>query len=165
MSKKIYPGAACRLEFIVEDTDGLPVQSLTHSDVSSSAYRNRTNGVQSSATTATVTSSVASTASVSAGQFVTIDSSRGHYAIDVASGAAGATLDYAEAVVVFTAGHTVTPIQHEIDEILPMIEKIEATTAGTTTGAGTGTEVFTGLNATVTVTLDGNDNRTAVVVS
>lgn len=118
MSKKIYPGSACRLEFIVEDADGLPVPSLTHSDVSSSAYRNRTNGVQSSATTATVTSSVASTASVSAGQFVTIDSARGHYAIDVASGAAGSTLDYAEAVVTFTAGHTVTPIQHEIDETL-----------------------------------------------
>lgn len=118
MSKKIYPGSACRLEFIVEDADGLPVPSLTHSDVSSSAYRNRTNGVQSSATTATVTSSVASTASVSAGQFVTIDSARGHYAIDVASGAAGSTLDYAEAVVAFTAGHTVTPIQHEIDETL-----------------------------------------------
>ena len=118
MSKKIYPGSACRLEFIVEDASGLPVPSLAHGDVSSSAYRNRTNGVQSSATTATVTSSVASTAAVSAGQFVTIDSARGHYAIDVASGAAGATLDYAEAVVAFTAGHTVTPIQHEIDETL-----------------------------------------------
>lgn len=126
MSKKIYPGIAARLEFIVEDADGLPVPSLAHGDVSSSAYRNITNGVQSSATTATVTSSVASTAAVSAGQFVTIDSARGHYAIDVASGAAGSTLDYAEAVVAFTAGHTVTPIQHEIDETLYEVNIVKA---------------------------------------
>lgn len=121
MSKKIYPGIAARLEFIVEDTDGLPVPSLTHSDTSSAGYRDCTDGVVSSTTPVSLTSSVAATASVNAGQFVTIDGSRGHYAIDVPSGAAGASLDYAEAVVVFTAGHTVTPIQHEIDLALQTI--------------------------------------------
>lgn len=45
------------------------------------------------------------------------------------------------------------------------LDKVEATTAGTTTGAGTATEVFTGTNATVTVNLDNDDNRTSVVVS
>lgn len=121
MSKKIYPGIAARLEFIVEDADGLPVPSLTHSDTSSAGYRDCTDGVVSSTTSVSLTSSVAATASVNAGQFVTINSSRGHYAIDVPSGAAGASLDYAEAVVVFSAGHTVTPIQHEIDLALQTI--------------------------------------------
>lgn len=45
------------------------------------------------------------------------------------------------------------------------VDKIEATTTGTSSGAGTNTEVFIGPNATVTVTLDENNNRTSVVVS
>lgn len=121
--KKIFPGIAARLEFIVEDSDGLPVPSLAHGDTSSAGYRNCTDGVVSSTTSVSLTSSVAATAAVSAGQFVTIDSSRGHYAIDAPSGAAGSTLDYAEAVVAFTAGHTVTPVQHEIDLILDVVNQ------------------------------------------
>lgn len=93
----------------------MPVASLTHADVSSAGYRNCTDGVFSSSTSVSLTSSVAATAAVSAGQFVTINGSRGHYAIDAPSGAAGSSLDYAEAVVAFTAGHAVTAIQHEID--------------------------------------------------
>ncbi len=120
-SKKIFPGLAARLEFIVEDSDGLPVPSLAHGDTSSAGYRNCTDGEVSSTTSVSLTSSVAATAAVSAGQFVTINSARGHYAIDVPSGAAGSSLDYAEAVVVFTAGHTVTPVQHEIDFLLDTV--------------------------------------------
>lgn len=116
MTLKIYPGIAARLEFFVVDADGDPVPSLTHSDVSAAAYCNRQDGVRSSATTVSLTSSVAATASVSAGQFVTINSTRGHYAIDVPSGAAAAAAaDYAEASVTFTAGHNVYVIRHEID--------------------------------------------------
>lgn len=58
------------------------------------------------------------------------------------------------------------PITAVLDSaVQAQLNKIEATTAGTTSGAGTTTEVFTGSNATVTVTLDNNNNRTAVVVS
>ena len=45
------------------------------------------------------------------------------------------------------------------------LNRIEATTSGTLSGAGTGTEVFVGPNATVTVTVEADGDRTAVVVS
>jgi hypothetical protein len=45
------------------------------------------------------------------------------------------------------------------------IDAMEAVIAGTVTGAGTTTEVFVGTDATVTVTVDVNGNRSAVVVS
>ena len=45
------------------------------------------------------------------------------------------------------------------------IDRIEATTTGTLSGAGTSTEIFVGPSATVTVTVDASGNRSAVVVS
>jgi hypothetical protein len=45
------------------------------------------------------------------------------------------------------------------------IDKIEAATSGTVTGAGTSTEVFVGPSATLTITVDANGNRSAVEVS
>ena len=48
---------------------------------------------------------------------------------------------------------------------LKKIAKIEAATTGTVTGAGTNTEVFVGPDATLTITVDANGNRSSVVVS
>lgn len=45
------------------------------------------------------------------------------------------------------------------------IDKIEAVTAGTVTGAGTSTEIFVGTNVTLTITVDASGNRSAVEVS
>jgi hypothetical protein len=45
------------------------------------------------------------------------------------------------------------------------INKIEAVTSGTVTGAGTSTEVFVGPSATLTITVDSSGNRSAVVVT
>jgi hypothetical protein len=45
------------------------------------------------------------------------------------------------------------------------INKIEAATSGTVTGAGTSTEVFVGPSATLTITVDSSGNRSAVVVT
>jgi len=45
------------------------------------------------------------------------------------------------------------------------IDKIEAATSGTVTGAGTSTEVFVGPSATLTITVDASGNRSAVEVS
>jgi hypothetical protein len=45
------------------------------------------------------------------------------------------------------------------------LAKIEAVVAGTVTGAGTNTEVFVGPDATLTITVDTNGNRSSVVVS
>ncbi len=45
------------------------------------------------------------------------------------------------------------------------IDKIEAATSGTVTGAGTSTEVFVGTNVTLTITVDASGNRSAVEVS
>jgi hypothetical protein len=48
---------------------------------------------------------------------------------------------------------------------LALINKIEASTAGTVSGAGTDTEIFVGSNVTLTITVDADGNRSAVVVS
>ena len=48
---------------------------------------------------------------------------------------------------------------------LALINKIEASTAGTVSGAGTDTEIFVGSNVTLTITVDEDGNRSAVVVS
>jgi hypothetical protein len=48
---------------------------------------------------------------------------------------------------------------------LTKIDKIEAVVAGTVTGAGTATEVFVGPDATVTITVDANGDRSNVEVS
>lgn len=45
------------------------------------------------------------------------------------------------------------------------IDKIEASTCGTVTGAGTSTEVFVGPSATLTITVDASGNRSSVVVT
>jgi len=45
------------------------------------------------------------------------------------------------------------------------IAKIEAAATGTVTGAGTPTEVFVGPSATLTITVDSDGNRSAVVVT
>lgn len=45
------------------------------------------------------------------------------------------------------------------------IDAIEASTAGTVSGAGTGTEIFVGTNVTLTITVDADGNRSSVVVS
>lgn len=45
------------------------------------------------------------------------------------------------------------------------IDAIEASTAGTVSGAGTGTEIFFGTNVTLTITVDADGNRSSVVVS
>ena len=127
MSNKIYPSLACRLEFFAEDSSGLPVSGLTHSDVSAAGYCRIQDGVMSSTTSLSLTSSAAYTASVSSGQFITIDSSRGHYAIDCPSGASAIAYDYVLASVTFTAGHTVTAIQHEIDATLYLTTANNAT--------------------------------------
>lgn len=46
-----------------------------------------------------------------------------------------------------------------------LIDKIEASAAGTASGAGTNTEVFVGTNVTLTISVDVDGNRSAVVVS
>ena len=127
MSNKIYPSLACRLEFFAEDADGLPVTGLTHSDVSAAGYCRIQDGVLSSTTSLSLTSSAAYTAAVSSGQFVTINSARGHYAIDCPSGASAIAYDFAVASVTFTAGHTVTAIRHEIDATLYLTTANNAT--------------------------------------
>lgn len=45
------------------------------------------------------------------------------------------------------------------------LDKIEASTCGTVSGAGTATEVFVGPSATLTITVDASGNRTSVVTS
>ena len=45
------------------------------------------------------------------------------------------------------------------------IDAIEASAAGTASGAGTDTEIFVGSNVTLTVTVDADGNRSSVVVS
>jgi hypothetical protein len=52
-----------------------------------------------------------------------------------------------------------------LESINAKLAKVEATTAGTTSGAGTSTEVFVGSEVTVTVTAEDDGNRSAVVVS
>ena len=54
----------------------------------------------------------------------------------------------------------------ELDSaVATQIDKIEASVAGTVTGAGTSTEVFVGPSATLTITVDSSGNRSAVVVT
>jgi hypothetical protein len=49
-------------------------------------------------------------------------------------------------------------------ETLARVTKMEAIIAGTVTGAGTGTELFTGPDATIRVTVDDDGNRSNVEV-
>lgn len=118
-AKKIYPNLACRLEFFVEDVStGLPVPSLLHSDVSSAGYCQIADGVRGLAVLVSLTSSASPTDAIATGQFVTLNSANGHYAVDVPAGASNPNSDYVEAVVAFTGGHVVRPVTHEIDYAL-----------------------------------------------
>ena len=115
----IAPNIIPRLEFFVLDADYLPVPSLTHADVTSATYILKTAGVDSAPVTNTPTSSVASTAAKSALQFVTINSARGHYAIDCAVGASLFSADTSRIqVVMVDSGHVVHEVQHKVDIIL-----------------------------------------------
>jgi hypothetical protein len=61
---------------------------------------------------------------------------------------------------------TETAVAAELDSATAQqIDKIEAATSGTVTGAGTSTEVFVGPSATLTITVDASGNRSAVEVS
>jgi hypothetical protein len=61
---------------------------------------------------------------------------------------------------------TATPEAAVLDSATALqIDKIEAATSGTVTGAGTSTEVFVGPSATLTITVDASGNRSAVEVS
>jgi len=114
---RLTPTIASRLEFFVLDsTTYLPVASLGHADVSASGYVLRSlNGKRTASTSVSLSSNAALTADVVAGQFITIDSARGHYAIDCPSGSANVAYDFTEAAVTFTAGHIVRPVVHEIE--------------------------------------------------
>jgi hypothetical protein len=59
-----------------------------------------------------------------------------------------------------------TPEAVELDSDASLkLAKIEAATTGTVTGAGSNTEIFVGPDATLTITVDANGNRSAVVVT
>jgi hypothetical protein len=67
-----------------------------------------------------------------------------------------------------TDGETaiITPEAAALDSATALkINRIEAVTSGTVTGAGTSTEVFVGPSATLTITVDSSGNRSAVVVT
>lgn len=64
---------------------------------------------------------------------------------------------------VLSAGLTVTAVLDSATQA--QIDAIEASTAGTVSGAGTGTEIFVGTNVTLTITVDADGNRSSVVVS
>lgn len=136
--KKIYPNLACRLEFFVEDSStGLPVPSLSYSDVSSAGYALIDDGVRASTVSVSLSSSAADTAAVAAGKFITINSSRGHYAIDCPSGASDSGSQFVEAVVAFTAGHMVYAVTHEINYELAVAINTSADVSATSTAVTT----------------------------
>lgn len=113
---RIVPGVAPRLSFVVLDSDGVPVQDLAVAGITSASYVTITNGVRSSASTVTLSSKVADTATHSTGQLVTIHPSEGWYAIDAPAGAALSSADYAELVVTLTDNtRLVYPTMHPID--------------------------------------------------
>jgi hypothetical protein len=60
----------------------------------------------------------------------------------------------------------VSDVRAELDSSASAkLARIEAVVSGTLSGAGTSTEIFVGPSATVTVTVDADGNRSAVVVT
>jgi hypothetical protein len=114
---RIAPGIAPRLEFFVTDaTTGAPVPALTRTDISGCAYVLQTAGIRAAPVAVSLIANVANTAAVSAGQFVTIDSANGHYAVDAPEAAALSAADSVEIVVTLSAsGRHVHAVAHEID--------------------------------------------------
>ena len=113
MTIRVKPGQVPRLEFFVLDSTGAPVPSLTRTDFSAFAYNLITDGVFATAGAVTLSSNAAATAAKSAGQFVTINSARGHYAIDCASGAASSAATHVEASATpNTVSYVIRPVRH-----------------------------------------------------
>ena len=113
----IAPSVAPRLEFFVTSSAGAASTALTHASVTSASYILITAGVRGAPVAISLSgTSVDSTAAKSTGQFVTLSSVRGHYAIDAPSGAALSTADEVRLDMVMVDGTLVTyPIVHVID--------------------------------------------------
>lgn len=113
---RVSPGLVPRLEFFVVDSTGAPVPSLGRTDFSAFAYSIITDGLYASAVTVTPSSDVAATAAKSAGQFVTINSAKGQYAVDCPSGAASSAATHVELSATPNTGtYVVYPVRSEIE--------------------------------------------------
>ena len=110
MSEIITPSVAARLRFFVTDpTTGVGVTGLTHSTITTAGYATEANGVRSSTTSVTLTSTAAATAALATGQVV--EYGLGQYAIDVpAVGTSGLIF-----AVVTVTGNDVRAVRHSID--------------------------------------------------
>jgi len=134
---RIAPSVAPRLEFFVTDsTTGAAVPSLTRADVSALSYVLQTAGVRAAPVAVSLASNAANTAAISAGQFITIDSDKGHYAADCPAAAALSTADAVSvSVTMVSAANVVHSVCHEINpsvsEILTDVEAIALALAGT----------------------------------
>lgn len=157
----IAPSVSPRLEFFVTDSTGAAVTSLADTDVTSAAYVLITAGVRAAAVTVTLTSSVAATAAISAQQFVTINSARGHYAVDCPAGAALSTADSVELAIVMDDGaQLVFPVSHEIRQpaVLDTATQTKIDTQYAVTVVATGTVGATTSTTSFYTDLAGADN-------
>lgn len=111
MSEIIAPLTAARLRFFVTDpTTGVGVTGLTHSTITTAGYATETNGVRSSTTSVTLTSTAAVTAALATGQV--IEYGLGQYGIDVpAVGTSGLIF-----AVVTVTGKEVRAVRNQIRE-------------------------------------------------
>ena len=164
------PGVVPRLEFFVIDYAGNPVPNLSRTDFSAFAYSLITEGLYGSPVTVTPSSNVASTAAKSAGQFVTINSAKGHYAVDCPSGAASSAATHVEiSATPNVSTHGVYPVRSEIDtKISTLFESVSGSTAPTVERSPTDTKVLTFAwpvsGATITATVSKDNGSYAATV-
>lgn len=167
---RVSPGVVPRLEFFVVDSTGAPVPSLVRTDFSAFAYSLITDGLYSSAVTVTPSSNVAATAAKSAGQFVTINSAKGHYAVDCPSGAASSVATHVEMSATPNTGtYVVYPVRSDIEtKISTLFESVSGSTAPTVERSPTDTKVITFAwpvsGATITATVSKDNGSYAATI-
>lgn len=167
---RISPGVVPRLEFFIVDYAGNPVTGLTRTDFSAFAYCLITEGLYAAPVTVTPSSNVASTAAKSAGQFVTINSAKGHYAVDCPSGAANSAATHVEISATPNTGtHIVYPVRSEIEtKISTLFESVSGANVPTVERSPTDAKVITFAwpvsGATITATVS-KDNASYVATS
>ena len=90
----------------------------------------------------------------------------GNYTLILLSGTRPVAIGYRTFTGTDGETATVTAQAAELDSATSAkLARIEAVVSGTLSGAGTATEIFVGPSATVTVTVDADGNRSAVVVT
>lgn len=128
---RVKPGVIPRLEFFVVDAAGAPVTGLSRTNFSSFAYRLITDQVLSAAITVVASADVAATAAKVATQFVTVDSAKGHYALDCPAGAADAAATHVQVEPTPVDGsQIVRVVRYEIEQRTADLVTIETANGG-----------------------------------